>query len=178
MKRIFLMFLAIAFSSTLGGAATAGRIKVPKEICFTITSASPGIYFSLGAKSSGSVKYADKQKVKFYALQGIFDNQQDGIISNVDGSGYMDGNLFLFRLSGSYYYSGEWETHTIQGSLVMSTDPPFGNMNVFFNNDDPDNWWVLHTIQGMPCDAMDMPEVILSAPEAVPPAGADTYSGR
>lgn len=91
MKRMLTVIAALVLSLVLAGAASAAGIKVPKEICLELTSA-PDVYLCLATKAGGSIKFSDNNKVKYYAIDGSFN--QIGTHFPIGGTGYINGSFF------------------------------------------------------------------------------------
>lgn len=100
MKKILSTILAIVVSLSLAGVAMAAAPKPPASICLDTSSL---VIFSLATKATGNIKMEDGAQ-KFYSIQGAY--LAPSVYFPVVGSGYMEGNIFHFTLTGTYNVSG------------------------------------------------------------------------
>ncbi len=154
MKRILLVMLAIVFSFTLTGVAMAKGIKAPKEIC--LAAGSGDAYLCLATKFSRSIKFAEKQKVKYYAIDGSF--VLDGDHYPIGGAGYVSGNLFLFHVNGQFLGMG-FTDQSIGGFVDLSMEPAEGSITVIFTEEAIATSEIVHSLTAVPCTSIDQPSV-------------------
>lgn len=167
MKKTCFAVLAAVVSLVLATTAFSGGVKVPKELCLEITT-EPGIVFCLSTKAGGSIKFADKQKVKYYGIDGSFNDS--GAHYPLGGTGYVNGNLFRFHVSGQF--SGMGTTHhSIYGFVDLSLEPATGPISVIFSDGPGGVTQENFDVEAVPCSEINAPpEPVLSIPVQAPAA--------
>ena len=122
-KRLMVVaILALSIILATGAMSDARAAWPPKSLAFQWEN--PNLYTVLALKPAGKVKMANRT-VKFYQLTGvIFYTNLPVNQFPVGGYGYLDGDVFIFSLSGTMYTG--LPTHNsflnLQGRLMPSGD--------------------------------------------------------
>lgn len=152
MKKVFLAILLVFVAFFFTGAAMASDpvAKVPKSMCLNVPATD--VVFSIATKAGGSMKISGNQKIKFYDIQG---NYFDGVTSTpIDGSGYMNGNIFHFSFRGLLYTAPD--ALSISGDAYFNISAQTGSINILLRTDAGvgERIW---TVEAVPCSSVTIP---------------------
>ncbi|MBM4312182.1 MAG: hypothetical protein FJ119_14735 [Deltaproteobacteria bacterium] len=151
MKKMLVVMLAVMCSFALSIPAWAGALAPPKELCLSF---STGLTLCLSTKASGTIKFADNAKVKYYTIDGSF--FKDGSHFPVGGTGYMDGSLFRFHVSGQVI-DGHWMHQSVNGYVDLSERPAEGAMTAIYSLADDTVIETPHELDEVPCSTIQKP---------------------
>ena len=152
--------VAMVFFAT---SAMAAGVKMPKEMCIA-AEGSPNSVFCLAVKSTGSVKFADNQKLKHYTITGSFYN--NGQHQPIGGTGYIDGILFRFHISGQFMGSAQTH-HSVEGYVNLMLEPATGSMSGIFTSAGNPVGQETYSLLQVPCSDVSAPDALPAATPAV-----------
>jgi len=153
MKKLLAALTAVACVFFVSSAMAAGY-KAPKEICLEIDDSSSSV-FCLAVKSLGSVKFADKQKLQHYTVAGTY--SMSGTHYPVSGTGYMDGILFRFHISGQYPY-GSSVFRSAQGYVNLALEPVGGLVTEVYCSELNKVSEYIASLKQVPCSGVSAPD--------------------
>ncbi len=144
MKKMISIILAIAFSLSLVGVATAAAPKPPVNLCVDTGALA---IFSLATKPLGVLKTGDGPR-KLYGITGFFLTIFS--TSPATGSGYMNENTFHFNVDSTYNPLGTLIWLKAEGfwNVVDHT----GTLDVYFSSGTTDTY----TLTEVACDELDI----------------------
>jgi len=146
MRKILLMILVFVVSLSLSGVATAAALKPPANICLDTGA---GLIYSLVVKPGSAIKMQDGTQ-KFYSIQGALLTPSAALFGAAVGSGYMEGSVFHFTLTGTWNLSGT--AHWMQGEGYWDVVSHTGTMYAYFTTSG--NW--TFTLSQVPCTDYDI----------------------
>ncbi|MGZ3880231.1 MAG: hypothetical protein ACXVBF_02780 [Flavisolibacter sp.] len=127
MKKIVLTMLVFVVSLSLTGVAMAAAPKPPASFCLDTATGGVGTMgvLALVVKPSSTIKFLDGTQ-KFYSIQGALIDPS--IYGPLVGSGYMEGNIFHFTFSTTYFYSGYTDFWQMEGfwDVIAHTGTLYG----------------------------------------------------
>lgn len=157
MKKSSLMVSSVTFVLLMTGLATAKDLKPPKELCLALD-VNPDAVFCLGIKPSVKIRFAEKKKVQYYTVQGSF--KIFGTHYPIDGTGYMEDDLFLFHLNG--LFSSIPLNQSIEGNVDLTQEPVAGSVNAIITQADTAPMLTTESIEEVPCSTVDKPMPLVS----------------
>jgi len=122
MRKILTTLIVAAFVFSAVPALAQKSPKAPKSICFEMTH-SPNYNFTLAISRGGKTKTLDGTRT-FYDIHG--ECKVAGYRFPVHGSGYVNGDDFIFTLSGTFNQMGNAVIVSVNARLDLINDTGTG----------------------------------------------------